>query len=84
MKTMRARSHGYKGAKKAKRPMPMVKRMALTRDEAWVRARATLGEHFEDFLIVARVRNPDEVWHATSDKCWATGAISEVMDRFNS
>lgn len=66
---------------RARKGAPASGQAEITRDAAFEKARAILGEHFEDFAIVVRNRCPDAVWHAVSDKNWAKGALDEVMGR---
>ena len=54
-----------------------------SRDEVLTRVRAELGEHFEDFLVVARSRNPDQIRFAMSDQNWAAGAMDNMLRKIS-
>ena len=48
-------------------------------EEALRKCRAILGEAFEDFVVVARTRNPSSIQWAFSDASWAKGAMQNIL-----
>lgn len=53
-------------------------RPRLDRDGIITRVRAELGEHFEDYVVIARSKNPDEFRYAFSNADWAEGAMNNL------
>lgn len=50
-----------------------------TKSDVLVRVRAELGEHMDDFVILARSRNPDIFYSMYSDPEWAVGAMEKLL-----
>lgn len=49
--------------------------------EILMQVRAQLGEHFDDYVILARTRNPDAFTWVISDPEWAAGACARTLRR---
>lgn len=50
-------------------------------DERFRRLKAIIGEHTDDFLIIARIGSPsDGIRWSFSDVVWARGAVSYFVD----
>ncbi len=70
-------------ASKRQRPIHPAKFYSRTRcstkAEVIQRVRAELGEHFENYVVLAKTRNPDVFYHAYDCPEWAAGAMSRML-----
>lgn len=44
------------------------------------RVRAELGEWFDDYVLIARSRCPDQKFHILTDYDWACGAMEKLLE----